>query len=111
MLWEFLHQTSAQLLLGFERGSLNWHKPITNVGLCSGLRDDFGVRVKSALEAMRESGLEKPGHVPRKGQGKLSALQKTNQGVQDRAQKDRENLEVCFTMSCYQKAIPHNLLK
>ena len=43
---------------------------------------------------MRESGTETGGYVPRKGKGRMAALLSQNEGVEARAIKDREDLEV-----------------
>jgi len=59
---------------------------------CAGLRDDFGVRTKSAIAAMREAGADRSTHEPKKGRGRLELLQ--NKGVAARAQRDMEELEV-----------------
>lgn len=60
----------------------------------AGLRDDFGVRVKSAVKAMREGVNENPGEVQRKGKGTMKLLQDQNKGVEGRARKDQQEIEV-----------------
>ena len=60
--------------------------------LIAGLREDFGVRTKSAITAMREAGTDRSTQEPKKGRGRLEVLQ--NKGVAARAQRDLEELEV-----------------
>lgn len=58
----------------------------------TGLRDDFGIRLKSAVETMREIGPDKSSDQPRRGY--MNILQSQNRGVEERAKRDTEAIEV-----------------
>ena len=61
-----------------------------------GLRDDFGVRVRSAVQAIREQGLSGSKDPVKGSKGRLN-LQK-NKGVDARAKGDFEMQEVSPTI-------------
>ena len=58
----------------------------------TGLRDDFGLRVKTAVEAMKEEGPNRRSQEPKGSTGALFSSE--NKGVNERAKRDLAQLEV-----------------
>ena len=58
----------------------------------TGLRDDFGLRVKTAVEAMKEEGPNRRSQEPMGSTGALFSSE--NKGVYERAKRDLAQLEV-----------------